>query len=107
MNHLYFVDDLKLYAKNLYIAKKLLEVVTTFSKDINMQFGVEKCAYIYIERGKRKTLGEKITIPNESVQELKEDETYKYLGQDESIGNDGPINIERVLKEYPKQVKKV
>ena len=56
LNHLCFVDDLKLYDKNLYIAKQPLEVVTTFSKDINMQFGVEKCAYIYIERRKRETL---------------------------------------------------
>ena len=107
LNHLFFVDDLKLYAKNLYIAKQLLEVVTTFSKDINMQFGVEKCAYIYIERGKRKSLGETISIHDDPIKELKEDETYKYLGQDEAIGYDGPINKDRVLKEYLRRVKKI
>ena len=52
LNHVFFVDDLKLFARNLYIAKQLLDIVTTFSKDINMQFGVDKCAYTYIERGK-------------------------------------------------------
>ena len=52
LNHLFFIDDLKLFARNLCIAKQLLDIVTTFSKDINMQFGVDKCTYIYIERGK-------------------------------------------------------
>ena len=54
LNHLFFVDDLKLFAGNLYIAKQLLDIVTTFPKDINMQFGVDKCTYMYIERGKAK-----------------------------------------------------
>ena len=107
LNHLFFVDDLKLFARNLYIAKQLLDIVTTFSKDISMQFGVDKCAYMYIERGKRKSLGEMININGVEIKELEEGDTYKYLGQDESVGYDGPINKERVSKEYPKRVKKI
>ena len=30
LNHLFFIDDLKLFARNLYIAKQLLDIVTTF-----------------------------------------------------------------------------
>ena len=67
-----------------------------------MQFGVDKCAYMYIERGKRKSLGEMININGVKIKELEEGDTYKYLGQDESVGYDGPINKERVLKEYLK-----
>ena len=107
LNHLFFVDDLKLFARNLYIAKQLLDIVTTFSKDINMQFGVDKCAYMYIERGKRKSLGEMININGVEIKELEEGDTYKYLGQDEAVGYDGPINKERVSKEYLKRVKKI
>ena len=72
-----------------------------------MQFGVDKCAYMYIERGKRKSLGEMININGVEIKELEEGDTYKYLGQDESVGYDGSINKERVLKEYLKRVKKI
>ena len=107
LNRLFFVNDLKLFARNLYIAKQLLDIVTTFSKDIKMQFGVDNCAYIYIERGKRKSLGETINISGLEIKELEEGDTYRYLGQDESVCYDGPINKERVSKEYLKRVKKI
>ena len=41
------------------------------------------------------------------VQELKEEEQYKYLGQDESVGYHGPLSKERVLKEYKRRVRKI
>ena len=31
----------------------------------------------------------------------------KYLGQDENLSHDGPVNKERVSKEYLKRVKKI
>ena len=30
---------------------KQLDIVTTFSQDIGMKFGEDKCAYLQIERG--------------------------------------------------------
>ena len=48
--HLLFVDDLKLYASNLNQNKLQLDLVTQFSKDIGMEFGEDKCGYMYIER---------------------------------------------------------
>ena len=32
--------------------KNLLDIVTLFSKDIGMKFGVDKCAFFQIEKGK-------------------------------------------------------
>ena len=49
--HNFFVDDLKLYATDVNMAKRQLEIVTTFSKDIGMKFGEEKCAFLHIEKG--------------------------------------------------------
>ena len=57
LKHIFFVDDLKLLARSLTKAKLLLNIITTFSKDIGMTFGQRKCAYVYIERGNQKTLG--------------------------------------------------
>ena len=72
-----------------------------------MQFGLEKCAYVYIERGKRNQLGENITVNNIAIEELKQDDTYKYLGQDEAVTYNGPINKERVSTEYLRRLRKV
>ena len=96
--NLLFVDDLKLYSKTLDQMKKLLDIITTFANDIGMIFGEAKCAYICIVQGKKKCLGSSIQINGLTIQELKEGEQYKYLGQDESVGYHGPLNKERVLK---------
>ena len=107
MTHLFFVDDLKTFAKNKNEATLHLDLITRFTNDINMKFGLDKCAYIYIERGKRKSLGTKLTINNIEISELESEDTYKYLGQDEDIGFKGELNKQRVLEEYLKTVRKI
>ena len=62
ISHLFFVDDFKTYAQDIQAAKLQLDLITTFTKDINMQFGSDKCYYIYIERGKQVPLGRKFSI---------------------------------------------
>ena len=70
-----------------------------------MIFRESKCAYICIARGKRKSVGSSIVMNELMVQELKEEEQYKYLGQDESVGYCGPANKKSVIKEYEKSEK--
>ena len=41
------------------------------------------------------------------IQPIEEGDTYKYLGQDENINFDGPINKERVTKEYFTRIRKI
>ena len=55
---LFFVDDLKLFASTLNQAKYLLDVIRTFSREIGMTFGEDKCGFIYTKRGNRKVQGE-------------------------------------------------
>ena len=107
ISHLFFVDDLKTFAKNKNEATLHLDLFTRFTNDINMKFGLDKCAYIYIERGKRKSLGTKLTINNIEISELESEDTYKYLGQDEDIGFKGELNKQRVMEEYLKRVRKI
>ena len=107
LTHLFFVDDLKLYGSNLEQSKLQLEIVTKFSKDIGMEFGEDKCGYIYIERGTRKTQGKAIIMNGVTIKELEEGESYRYLEQDESIGYEGSLNKERVGKEYYRQVRQI
>ena len=57
LNHIFFVDDLKLLARSLTKAKLLLDIITTFSKDIVMTFGQTKCAIIISNVVNEKALG--------------------------------------------------
>ena len=50
------MDDLKLYAKSEQQLDSLVQTIRSFSKDIGMQFGIDKCALIMLKRGKRKVL---------------------------------------------------
>ena len=106
LTHNFFVDDLKLYASSISILKKQLDLVTTFSNDIGMKFGQDKCAYIKIEKGKNTTTTP-IEINGLTIKPIQEGESYRYLGQDEYIAYEGTINKERVSKEYPSRVKKI
>jgi hypothetical protein len=46
------MDDLKLIAKSEEEHQKQIQTVKTFSDDINVEFGLEKCAKITFKRDK-------------------------------------------------------
>ncbi|XP_072169448.1 uncharacterized protein [Diadema setosum] len=57
LNHLLFMDDLKLFCKDEKQCDKLVQTVRLVSKDIGMDFGINKCATLVMKRGRRvKTL---------------------------------------------------
>ena len=69
------MDDLKLYSRS----EKGLDSLVLFSEDIGMEFDIEKCAMLAIEKGKIvKWVG--IELPNgKVVKSLQEGESYKCL----------------------------
>ena len=107
LTHLVFVDDLKTFSSSLRDTLQQLDIITTFSKDIGMSFGSDKCAYMYVHNGKRKVRGETIQMNGLELRELEMEESYKYLGQDEDISYQGTLNKERVTKEYYRRVRKI
>ena len=52
VSHLFFVDHLKLYALSLELTMKISELVTTFSKDIGMNFGNRNALFKSFREGK-------------------------------------------------------
>ena len=74
------MDDLKLYSRNERGLYSLVQTVRVFSEDIGMEFGIEKCAMLVMEKGKTvKSVG--IELPSGRViKSLQEGESYKYLG---------------------------
>ena len=73
------MDDLKLYSRRERGLDSLVQIVHVFSEDIGMEFDIEKCAMLAIEKGKIvKWVG--IELPNgKVVKSLQEGESYKCL----------------------------
>ena len=44
------MDDLKLYGRNEKELDSLVQTIRIFSKDIGMEFGIEKCAMLVIRK---------------------------------------------------------
>ena len=66
------MDDLKLIAKSEEELQKQIQTVKTFSDDINMEFGLEKCAKITFKRGKPTHSQNLVTDTNREIQELEQ-----------------------------------
>ena len=46
INHLLFMNDLKLYGKNEREIESLVQTVRIYSEYIAVEFGIQKCAFI-------------------------------------------------------------
>lgn len=51
LNHLLFMDDLKLFAKGKDQKGSMVQTVHIFSEDIGMQFGIKKCGVVIMMAG--------------------------------------------------------
>ena len=94
------MDDLKSCSRNEKEFDLLVQKIRIFSKDKGMEFGIERCAILVIEKGKIvKSVG--IKLPDGKViKSLQEGESYKYLAileADRILGEDMKL---KVSKEY-------
>ena len=107
INHLLFMDDLKLYASSDNELHQLLQIVHTFSNDIGMKFGLDKCAKCTLRAGK-KTHTENMQLDNNTdIRDLEEHEPYKYLGIEENDTIQHAKMREKISKEYVRRVRKI
>ena len=107
LNHLLFMDDLKLYAETDQKLSQLIEEVYKFSNDISMEFGLDKCSKCTIKKGK-KVASENIQLDDENcIEDLAGDSTYKYLGIEENNGIEHKKMREKVKREYINRLKKI
>ena len=107
ISHLLFMDDLKLYAEDEKGIERLIEVVHAFSKDIGMEFGLEKCAKCTIKKG-HKTRGDRMEIEDgKFVEDLENDTNYTYLGIEENASLEHRKLREKARKEYLRRLKKI
>ena len=107
INHLLFMDDLKLFAENNEQLEKLLKVVHKFSKSIKMEFGLDKCAKCTIRAGKKVVTENIILEDNIEIKELEFESTYKYLGVEENSMIEHRKMREKIGTEYLRRLKKI
>ena len=101
------MDDLKTFAKDDNQQTGLLTIVKTFSDDIKMEFGLEKCAQATFKRGRlTKTTDLELEV-NTVIEELEQESTYKYLGVSKGDGIQHSAMKEKIRKEYYGRVRMV
>ena len=79
INRLLFLDDLKLYGASKDQLDSLVQVIRIFSQDINMLFGLDKCAVLEMRR-RRQVSNTGIELPDDQHIGEIEEEGYRYLG---------------------------
>jgi hypothetical protein len=91
------MDDLKLLSRSEEDLENEIKIVNAISKDIYMNFGLEKCAKICLKKGmaQRKTY-----VCEKDIKKLEPRRAFKYLGTEESHGIEHNNVKERLNKEY-------
>ena len=76
INHLMYMDDVKLFAKNEKELETLIHAIRIYSQDLGMEFDIEKCAMLVMKSGKRH-LTDGMELPSQDkIRTLGEKETY-------------------------------
>ena len=100
--------DLQLYGKNSDQLDELLHTVRTFSDDIQMKFGLDKCAVSHFFNGRLSEHNSGVTVgKSNTINCLEPGQVYKYLGVDDSNGIQQRTMRERLRREYFRRVKLV
>ena len=101
------MDDLKTFARDDNQQTGLLTTVKTFSDDIKMEFGLDKCAKATFKRGKLTKTTNTDLDTSTTIKEIDQEGTYKYLGVNEGDGIQHSAMKEKIRKEYLRRVRMV
>ena len=107
LNHLFYMDDLKTFSKDDKQQEGLLNIVKTFSDDIMMEFGLDKCAKATFKKGTLTKTTDLQLDHNTKIKELEQEATYKYLGVNEGDGIQHSHMKEKIRKEYYRRIRLV
>ena len=106
INHLLFMNDLKFYSRNKKELDSLVRTIRIFSKDIEIEFAIEKCTMLVTEKEKIvKSFGTELP-DGKIIKSLQEGESCKYLGILEANRFLEEVKL-KDSKEYFRRLKKV
>ena len=107
INHLMYMDDIKLFAKNEKELETLIHAVRIYSQDIGMECGIEKFAMLVRKSGKRHLTYRMELTNQDKIRTLEEKETYKYLGILEADTIKQVEMKEKIQKEHLRRTRKL
>ena len=107
VNHLMYMDDFKLFAKNEKELESLIHRVRIYSRDIGMEFGIEKCAMLVMKSGKRQLTDGMELSNKDKIKNARRKRNLQILGHlggwhHQTSGNKGKIQ-----KEYLRRTRKL
>lgn len=107
LTHLFYMDDLKLYARGRRHLEGELELVRQFSADIGMKFGLQKCAAVDVRKGKL-VREEDVTLSDgQIIESMGIEDRYKYLGVQQTYEVKEKENKKGVEEQMMTRVKKI
>ena len=105
LNHLLFMDNLKLYGSNQNEINILFRAVEIVTKDICIKFGIDKCGVLALKREKEvECNGIELENGDEEIGQIGE-EGYKYLSILEKADVCPEEMKENIKKEYFKRLR--
>jgi len=107
ISHLLYMDGLKLLGRNESDLENEIKIVQTISKDINMNFGLEKCARICLKRGRVQSKMHIGSIFENDIKELDPRKAYKYSGIEENFDLQHKNEKGKLKKEYLRRLRLV
>ena len=107
INHLMYMDDIRLFAKNEKELETLIHTIRIYSQDIGMEFGIEKCVMLIMKSGKWHMTDGVELLNHDRIRTLEENETYKYLGILEADPIKQVQMKDTIRKEYLRRTRKL
>lgn len=104
ISHLMYMDDIKLYSSTDRQLQYLLEITRTFSEDIHMSFGIDKCKTLHVDKtGKLQKIDNSLS-DQMTIQAMNDEEMYKYLGFDQAAITDNKAIKQSLTKLYKSRI---
>ncbi|CAK1593328.1 unnamed protein product [Parnassius mnemosyne] len=79
LTHLMYMDDIKLYSNTTQSLHRLADITQSFSNDIHMEFGIDKCKTFSVKNRKINRNSYSL-ISGDTIEPLEPLAAYKYLG---------------------------
>ncbi|KAL1446751.1 hypothetical protein WDU94_005638 [Cyamophila willieti] len=105
ITHLLYMDDLKLFASSVVNLKKIISVVHSFSEDIRMSFGLDKCKILNMSKGNICVDENEMVSPQ--IDQMEENEVYKYLGINQHVKIDHTKLKNEFIEVYATKLERV
>lgn len=107
ISHLWYMDDLKLFARQKNHLQDLLKAVGRFSSDIQMEFGLNKCKISAMEKGKWERHEGYEVAKQGLIAGMEEEDRYKYLGYLQARSIDQNLAKDTLKKTYFHRLRRI